>query len=98
MESFGSPSQAERTRSPTWGPSAAVTAPDAGSKRRGRLSDMHRSRHRGDSGRRWNMRSRSEEHTSELQSRLQLVCRLFLVKKKNKSRINRCCHQYDIVG
>src|SRR2546429_768813 len=26
---------------------------------------------------------RSEEHTSELQSRLQLVCRLLLVKKKN---------------
>src|SRR2546422_8075957 len=27
---------------------------------------------------------RSEEHTSELQSRLHLVCRLLLVKKKNK--------------
>src|SRR5256884_4773315 len=27
---------------------------------------------------------RSEEHTSELQSRLQLLCRLLLVKKKNK--------------
>src|SRR2546429_5438243 len=26
---------------------------------------------------------RSEEHTSELQSRLHLVCRLLLVKKKN---------------
>src|SRR2546422_5663575 len=32
--------------------------------------------------------SRSEEHTSELQSRLHLVCRLFLVKKKkNKVRV-----------
>src|SRR2546422_3434061 len=29
------------------------------------------------------MRSRSEEHTSELQSRLHLVCRLLLEKKKN---------------
>src|SRR2546422_8428141 len=29
--------------------------------------------------------SRSEEHTSELQSRLHLVCRLLLEKKKNKS-------------
>src|SRR5687768_18268179 len=29
---------------------------------------------------------RSEEHTSELQSRLQLVCRLLLEKKKNKNR------------
>src|SRR3989449_8439415 len=31
--------------------------------------------------------SRSEEHTSELQSRLHLVCRLLLEKKK---------HQYDV--
>src|SRR5438067_6167775 len=31
--------------------------------------------------------SRSEEHTSELQSRFDLVCRLLLEKKKNKSRI-----------
>src|SRR2546422_2113188 len=30
-------------------------------------------------------RSRSEEHTSELQSRLHLVCRLLLEKKKNRS-------------
>src|SRR2546422_3071239 len=29
---------------------------------------------------------RSEEHTSELQSRLHLVCRLLLEKKKNKMR------------
>src|SRR2546429_1294007 len=29
---------------------------------------------------------RSEEHTSELQSRLHLVCRLLLEKKKNKDR------------
>src|SRR2546429_1939037 len=30
---------------------------------------------------------RSEEHTSELQSRLHLVCRLLLEKKKNKNAI-----------
>src|SRR2546422_1083281 len=30
---------------------------------------------------------RSEEHTSELQSRLHLVCRLLLEKKKNKKKI-----------
>src|SRR2546422_4715756 len=30
---------------------------------------------------------RSEEHTSELQSRLHLVCRLLLEKKKTKKRI-----------
>src|SRR4030043_829638 len=29
--------------------------------------------------------SRSEEHTSELQSRLHLVCRLLLEKQKNKA-------------
>src|SRR5699024_12164411 len=31
-------------------------------------------------------RKRSEEHTSELQSRFDLVCRLLLEKKKNKKR------------
>src|SRR2546422_6195512 len=31
---------------------------------------------------RWIMTERSEEHTSELQSRLHLVCRLLLEKKK----------------
>src|SRR5205809_2431286 len=31
---------------------------------------------------------RSEEHTSELQSRLHLVCRLLLEKKKNKQTKN----------
>src|SRR2546422_7695887 len=34
-----------------------------------------------ETGRRW----RSEEHTSELQSRLHLVCRLLLEKKKKKT-------------
>src|SRR5260370_9064089 len=33
--------------------------------------------------------SRSEEHTSELQSHLNLVCRLLLEKKKNADRKNR---------
>src|SRR5438874_9092153 len=33
-------------------------------------------------------RPRSEEHTSELQSRRDLVCRLLLEKKKDSSRIN----------
>src|SRR3712207_7003299 len=31
---------------------------------------------------------RSEEHTSELQSRQYLVCRLLLEKKKKKNRVN----------
>src|SRR5690606_41753499 len=33
-------------------------------------------------------KDRSEEHTSELQSRENLVCRLLLEKKKNKVRYN----------
>src|SRR2546422_6471019 len=32
------------------------------------------------------MFARSEKHTSELQSRLQLVCRLFLLKKKKNEQ------------
>src|SRR2546430_10175265 len=39
--------------------------------------------------------SRSEEHTSELQSQSNLVCRLLLEKKKNTSRndtsVIQCC-------
>src|SRR5438270_10696491 len=34
-------------------------------------------------GRRLGLRARSEEHTSELQSQSNLVCRLLLEKKKN---------------
>src|SRR5687768_18009118 len=38
--------------------------------------------------RRKGRRSRSEEHTSELQSRLHLVCRLLLEKKKEDHRLH----------
>src|SRR5687768_18081289 len=34
---------------------------------------------------------RSEEHTSELQSRLHLVCRLLLEKKKKNGVLYHCC-------
>src|SRR2546429_1511676 len=49
----------------------------AGPTRRAPVRRSHNGRHRGDQihGR------RSEEHTSELQSRLHLVCRLLLEKK-----------------
>src|SRR2546429_7306601 len=40
---------------------------------------------------RWPHR-RSEEHTSELQSRLHLVCRLLLEKKKKKINMLLCSH------
>src|SRR3712207_6936063 len=45
----------------------------------GRLGRHHCSRDRAEP------RRRSEEHTSELQSRQYLVCRLLLEKKKNQS-------------
>src|SRR5438874_8402901 len=35
--------------------------------------------------------NRSEEHTSELQSRRDLVCRLLLEKKKRNNMISRAC-------
>src|SRR5205809_5343804 len=37
-------------------------------------------------------RSRSEEHTSELQSRLHLVCRLLLEKKKKNTNRKQISH------
>src|SRR5437763_12294192 len=40
------------------------------------------------SANRWEKRSRSEEHTSELQSPMYLVCRLLLEKKKKRKRLN----------
>src|SRR2546429_2796946 len=44
--------------------------------------------------------ARSEEHTSELQSRLHLVCRLLLEKKKNQNEYKQfyCNRQYSRVG
>src|SRR5438876_6002958 len=42
---------------------------------------------------------RSEEHTSELQSPVHLVCRLLLEKKKsNSSRNNRHSHELQIAA
>src|SRR5687768_18271326 len=38
------------------------------------------------------LQSRSEEHTSELQSRLHLVCRLLLEKKKNTNTVYHVQH------
>src|SRR2546429_696886 len=55
-------------------------------------------------GRRGRRRQRSEEHTSELQSRLHLVCRLLLEKKKKDNsiilkptRINTPLHSYSVL-
>src|SRR3712207_8205080 len=57
------------------GPSPTLTRPFRGKDRRRKRCDLARS-------------LRSEEHTSELQSRQYLVCRLLLEKKKNKSDYN----------
>src|SRR2546422_1922619 len=46
---------------------------------------------RSDAGRPRARPNRSEEHTSELQSRLHLVCRLLLEKKKNSENFCCCC-------
>src|SRR2546422_3970019 len=43
-------------------------------------------------------RDRSEEHTSELQSRLHLVCRLLLEKKKNTLIRNISQHSHTRTG
>src|SRR3712207_8923212 len=45
----------------------------------------------GDFGQAGSVRMRSEEHTSELQSRQYLVCRLLLEKKKHKNKILKYC-------
>src|SRR2546422_7614242 len=45
--------------------------------------------------------NRSEEHTSELQSRLHLVCRLLLEKKKNNIKhrtIENCTHEHCVTS
>src|SRR2546429_4986418 len=43
------------------------------------------------------LQNRSEEHTSELQSRLHLVCRLLLEKKKNRMR-TQCRDRQSVVS
>src|SRR2546427_5698751 len=45
-------------------------------------ADLRVARHEADQGRRQAHAARSEEHTSELQSQSNLVCRLLLEKKK----------------
>src|SRR5687768_18271860 len=54
-------------------------------ERRWRLPTIHPDRD-GRWSRRGECHRRSEEHTSELQSRLHLVCRLLLEKKKKKKK------------
>src|SRR2546430_7229567 len=48
----------------------------------------------GHTGPRGQASARSEEHTSELQSQSNLVCRLLLEKKKKQQHNSRCCPTY----
>src|SRR5687768_18286621 len=57
---------------------------------------LHRRRHRRDRVAGAGAVSRSEEHTSELQSRLHLVCRLLLEKKKKVNLIRKNIHHPHI--
>src|SRR2546421_8579953 len=65
--------------------------------RRGAISCPRRNRSAGSSSpcssRRGSGWRRSEEHTSELQSRSDLVCRLLLEKKKKKNIVKRINHR-----
>src|SRR3712207_7832468 len=57
------------------------------------VGDQHRAARPRRGARRPAGRRRSEEHTSELQSRQYLVCRLLLEKKKQIKRITTHTHQ-----
>src|SRR2546422_6916809 len=64
-------------------PHARRIADATGATLRVVVDDEHTARALAGSGLMGNAQVRSEEHTSELQSRLHLVCRLLLEKKKN---------------
>src|SRR5260370_32810546 len=52
----------------------------------------------GDVGPNHYVEARSEEHTSELQSHLNLVCRLLLEKKKSEMLFGRCLYWIDVLS
>src|SRR5437870_10009497 len=77
----------------SWGPGRAEPSPSCSARRRAATSGGRRSGVTGarkDLARACEMGRRSEEHTSELQSRGHLVCRLLLEKKKNNRVIAAC--------
>src|SRR3712207_8359627 len=69
---------------------AEVQRPQVGADRDQDLRQQLRRAHHADAGhaalRQRRLHARSEEHTSELQSRQYLVCRLLLEKKKEKEK------------
>src|SRR5260370_29931160 len=62
--------------------------PPARGRRRVRCVHLLKFKGKGSPTRKRTQRTRSEEHTSELQSHLNLVCRLLLEKKKNKMSLS----------
>src|SRR3712207_9274953 len=74
--------RADRRAPPRGARRARARAGDRNARRAKRGAGRHGRGHAGRAARRW----RSEEHTSELQSRQYLVCRL-LLEKKNKINI-----------
>src|SRR2546422_7369342 len=72
--------EAKRLRRPTHRQTRQRSGPMTISRIGGRTTKQRRRSTRGS--------SRSEEHTSELQSRLHLVCRLLLEKKKKTKEKN----------
>src|SRR3989442_11893949 len=73
----------ERPGRPSQDPSGNHRPPEQGNRRRRELPRSHAETAR-DERPGPVQHARSEEHTSELQSRPHLVCRLLLEKKKNK--------------
>src|SRR5205809_6203348 len=62
-----------------------------------RLRTVH-DRRRRQPGRAAGVHGRSEEHTSELQSRLHLVCRLLLEKKKKRNKRKYIIADYQTIS
>src|SRR5256885_12075760 len=75
-----------------------ASPPRPGDRRCRRIA--HRDPGRDDERRRRRRRGRSEEHTSELQSPCNLVCRLLLEKKKTKKDYKTFCslRRPDLAG
>src|SRR5438874_2812207 len=70
----------------------SISVPGADARVRARRAAPRRGRLRGvDVLRRGRRDDRSEEHTSELQSRRDLVCRLLLEKKKSRTTSSYSC-------
>src|SRR2546422_7305781 len=78
-------SASRRTRSNRWPDCCDNLLSRGGEEKRGKASSPHR--RRGFQTPYHVVRNRSEEHTSELQSRLHLVCRLLLEKKKKADKL-----------